>query len=69
MEMVGKTLNRDERNSHVVPFLRYLDQASLVARHAPQTIIPGNENKEDPTKSRRIVCAGMIQPNFTGVKQ
>ena len=60
IKIVEKTLNKEERNNHVVPFPRFLAETSLVARCAPQTIIPGKANKEDPKKARRIVCAGIV---------
>ena len=40
IEIVTKTLNKEERNNHVVPFARWVARGSSVARCAPQTIIP-----------------------------
>ena len=47
MKIVAKALNKEERNSHLIPFPRYLVRASSVAHHVPQAIIikPGKKDR------------------------
>lgn len=47
MDIVNKALNKEERNSHLIPFPRYLVRASSVAHHVPQAIIikPGKKDR------------------------
>ena len=52
IEIVTTTLNKEERKNHVVPFSRWVARASLVARCAPQTIIPGKVNELEPEKKQ-----------------
>lgn len=40
------TLNKEERNCHIIPFPRYLVNASTVAHHVPQVLIQ-KEGKKD----------------------
>jgi len=42
MPIVTKTLNKEERNSHVVPFPRYFVFFSPYARTTPQTMVNAN---------------------------
>ena len=45
-EVVDKTLNKEERNSHIIPFPWYLVRASPVAHHVPQVLLQ-REGKKD----------------------
>lgn len=46
MAAVNKALNKEERNSHIIPFPSYLVRASTTAHHVPQCIIQ-KEGKND----------------------
>ena len=39
MQLVIKTLNKEERNHHIMPFSRWMVRASSYAHHVPQTMI------------------------------
>lgn len=60
MAIVDKALNKEERNSHIIPFPRYLVRASPVAHHVPQCIIT--------RMVRRIGSCGMAQRSCRQLK-
>ena len=51
--VVAKTMNKEESRSHVVPFPRFILEASPFARHTPQTIIPGKVDLVNPENSKK----------------
>ena len=46
IDIVEKTLNKEERNSHIIPFPSFLVRASTTAHHVPQALIQ-KEGKKD----------------------
>ena len=59
MPIVTKTLNKEERNSHVVPFPRYFVFFSPYARTTPQTVV----NPNHPDKKARLCWDGTTIAN------
>ena len=60
MEVVRKTMNAKERNSHNIPFPCWVVQASPNAWHTLQTIIPGKVNP-DTEEKKKAIFAGLEQ--------
>ena len=52
MDVVRKTLNKEERNSHIIPFLPFLCRFSNVANHVPQGMVI------KIGRNPRLVCDG-----------
>ena len=56
VEIVKKTMNDEERKSHVLPFPRWVARASPLGRCTPQTIIPGKVNNVTGVKKKSRLC-------------
>ena len=66
MLIVTQTLNKEERNNHVLPFPCWFASASLNAYCVSQTIIPGKMNVLQPDKIKkvRLVWDGSTKVNW-----
>jgi len=67
--VVEKALNKEERNSHIIPFPRYLVRASTVAHHVPQCIIQ-KEGKKDRLVwdgSTKLSAAEIVMNEVTNI--